>query len=118
MEIQILTPSQMELEALAVDEAGIKMTPRFLRGQIVFRVGYLKAVGNNGVTTNAVLLFNANNGTFSTQTTNVDAPVVPVFDRTPAEFNAKRTAKIRTPGKTKPETGDTKNGDEPRKDVH
>lgn len=80
------------IEVLASEDLpnGIKLTPALVKGQHILRVGYVTAVGAQGNTTKAVIMFNANTGQFTVQDLGQD--VVFDFDKTQEEFRNKRKA--------------------------
>ncbi len=88
MKLRFEAPSAMETAGISVENGSVDITPLLIRGQHLVRVGYVTAIGDNGTTSKATVVFNGNNGKFSVQ--NVDeAPVVLAFDHTPAVFDAR-----------------------------
>lgn len=88
MKLRFEAPSAMETAAINVENGSVDITPLLIRGQHLVRVGYVTAIGDNGTTSKATIVFNGNNGEFSIQ--RVDkAPVVLAFDQSPAAFNTR-----------------------------
>lgn len=96
MKIFVEPPHQMEAEKIAVDAktGAVEIEPRITRSQSAIRVGYLRAVGDNGIEVGASLLFNAALGKFYLQPTGRTPRLSPcAFDLPPAEFEQRRANK-------------------------